>query len=355
MPDLSAFSDFMTTSPLAVWIAPLAILGIAFLAGLWTRRYMLPRLQRLAKTTAWEVDDILLDAVRGPIMLWSLLAGAYLALEFSPVSNRAVELAGRALQALWILSATWVGANVVTQLITQYASRWQVAMPMTSLTQNLSRIIIVGLGILVILDGLGVKIGTLLAALGVGSLAVALGLQDTLANMFAGVYIALSKHIRIGDYVKLDTGEEGYVRDITSRATKIVMLSNSMVIVPNAKLAQAIVTNFYLPDRELAVLVQVGVDYSSDLEQVERVTSEVGKEVMMSIPGGVPGFTPFIRYHTFGDFSINFTVILRGREFVDQHLLKHEFIKRLHARYQQEGIVIPFPSRTVYTKAGGRA
>jgi small-conductance mechanosensitive channel len=95
------------------------------------------------------------------------------------------------------------------------------------------------------------------------------------------------------------------------------------------------------------VLVEVGVDYASDLLQVERVVTEVGGEVMAEVPGGVPGFEPFIRYHTFADSSINFTVILRAKEFVDQYLIKHEFVKRLHTRFNDEGIVIPFPIRTI--------
>jgi small-conductance mechanosensitive channel len=128
------------------------------------------------------------------------------------------------------------------------------------------------------------------------------------------------------------------------------MLANNLVIVPNAKLAQAIVVNHHLPSHDLAVLVEVGVDYDSDLAHVERIVVEVGRAVMKDVPGGVPEFDPFIRYHTFGDSSINFTVILRGREFVDQYLIKHEFIKRLHARFDREGIVIPFPIRTVVAR-----
>ena len=153
--------------------------------------------------------------------------------------------------------------------------------------------------------------------------------------------------------MRLETGEEGYVIDITWRNTTIRALPNNIIIVPNSKLASAVIVNYYLPQREMAVLVQVGVSYDSDLEEVERVTVEVAKEVMREVEGGVPEFEPFIRYHTFADFSINFTVILRAREFVGQYLIKHEFIKRLHKRYQQEGIEIPFPIRTVYMKDEG--
>jgi small-conductance mechanosensitive channel len=130
------------------------------------------------------------------------------------------------------------------------------------------------------------------------------------------------------------------------------MLPNNTVLVPNAKLAQAIVINYHLPDKELAVLVNVGVDYESDLEQVERVTCDVARDVMRTVPGGVPQFEPFIRYHTFGESSIDFTVILRASEFVDQYLVKHEFVKRLHQRYRHEGIAIPFPIRTLVQRDG---
>jgi small-conductance mechanosensitive channel len=110
------------------------------------------------------------------------------------------------------------------------------------------------------------------------------------------------------------------------------------------------VLNYYYPEKELAVLVEASVHYSSDLKKVERVTMEVGKEIMKRVTGGVEGFDPFIRFHTFADSSINFTVILRGKEFVDNYLIKHEFIKALQERYAKEGIVIPYPIRAINTE-----
>jgi small-conductance mechanosensitive channel len=203
------------------------------------------------------------------------------------------------------------------------------------------------LGLLVILNGLGLSITPMLTALGVGGLAVALALQEPLANFFAGLFLTLAGQIRVGDYVKLDSGQEGYVVDFSWRSTRLRMLANNLIVVPNAKLAQAIVVNHQLPSQDLAVLVDVGVDYSSDLARVERIVIDVGRQVMTEVRGGVPEFEPFIRYHTFGDSSVNFTTILRAGEFVDQYLVKHEFVKRLHQRFNQEGIVIPFPIRTI--------
>ncbi len=165
---------------------------------------------------------------------------------------------------------------------------------------------------------LGVSITPMLTALGVGGLAVALALQEPLANLFAGIVIALARQVRVGDYVKLDTGVEGYITDFSWWSTRIRMLSNNMVLVPNAKLAQAIVTNYHLPAPDVVVPVDVGVDPASDLLQVERVTLDVGREVMREVPGGVKEFEPVIRYHTFAAANVGFSVTLGSKEFAGQ-------------------------------------
>ena len=324
-------------------LLPLAIVIVTLAAGYIVRQLVVLRLARRAKESQNHFADVVISVIKGPFIIWFLMLGIYLALQFSQLPPNVVILAGRVLLALGIFSVTLILANLATKLITMHSRKLEAALPATSLTQNVTRIIVFGVGILVILNSLGISITPILATLGVGGLAVALALQDTLSNLFAGFYIIASRQIKIGDYVKLDTGEEGYVTDITWRATQIKMLPNNVVLIPNEKLTKAIVTNYYLPDRELAVLVQVGVHYNSDLNKVEKITCEVAKEVMETVTGGVPSFVPFIRLHTFADFSINFTVILRAREFVDQYLIKHEFIKRLQKRYAKEGIIIPYP------------
>jgi small-conductance mechanosensitive channel len=304
-----------------------------------------------AARTRGDRDDIVVPELARRLPLWSLLLGAYLAAGFWPLQPNVENALTKTLFALMVVSLTLFCSSVVTKLTVLYGSTLQQALPVTSLTQNIVRGIVLTMGLLIVLNGLDLSITPMLTALGVGGLAVALALQDTLANLFAGVYVTIAGQIRVGDYVRLDSGEEGYVADIGWRSTRIRMLPNNLVLVPNAKLSQAIVTNYYLPDRELAVLVEVGVDYDSDLAHVERVTCEVAKGTLQSVPGGVVEFDPFIRYHTFSDSSINFTVILRAREYVDQYLLKHEFIKRLHNRYRREGITIPFPTRTIMRRS----
>jgi small-conductance mechanosensitive channel len=328
-------------------VLPLAVVAVTLAAGYIIRKIAFERLAKWSKDIAGGVGDIISSVIKGPFIIWVLMLGIYFALEVSTLPDRVVRVASQTLLVLGIFSVTLVLANLATRLIKIHSSRLETAMPVTSLTQNVARIVIFGIGILIILNALNIPITPILATLGVGGLAVALALQDTLSNLFAGFHIIAARQIKVGDYVKLDTGEEGYVTDITWRTTKIRMLPNNVVLIPNEKLTKAIVINYYLPDKEMAVLVNLGVHYNSDLEKVEKVTCEVAKEVMKTVAGGVPDFQPFIRYNTFGDSSIGFTAVLRAKEFVDQYLIKHEFIKRLQERYAKEGIIIPYPIRAI--------
>ncbi len=200
------------------------------------------------------------------------------------------------------------------------------------------------------MDKLGLEIGPALAGLGIAGLAAALALQDTLSNFFSSVYIAADRPIKIGDYIELASGEKGYVEDIGWRNTKIRTLPNNIILVPNAKLTQTILTNYNAPQKEMSIVIQVSVSYDSDLEKVERVTIAAARKVLKTVDGGVPDFEPFTRYHTFGDSGINFSVILRVKSFVDQYLITHEFVKELKRSYDKEKIVIPFPQRDVHIK-----
>ncbi len=339
-------------------IIPIGIIVAAFIVGLILRKIVMMRLLKLSEKTETEADDIVIRELNRPFIFWCLLIGLYFAVKITPLAEEWSAMAGRTIAVLTILSVTVFLSRLMIGILNMPTGRLRQLLPDSSLTQTMAKIFIYAIGVLIILNTLGISITPILTAFGLGGLAVALALQETLSNLFAGFYITMSRQIRIGDFVKLESGEEGYVLDIGWRATRVRMLPNNVVLIPNSKLAQSVITNYYYPEKELAVLVQAGVHYDSDLEHVERVTIEVGEEVMKTVQGGVPEFKPFIRYHTFGDFSINFTVILRAKEFVDNYMIKHEFIKRLHKRYQEEGIVIPYPIRAVnysQERAGNRA
>lgn len=324
-------------------LIPISIILLAFIIGLILRKIIFSRLAKWAEKTVTKADDIIIKELNGPFILWCLLMGLYFAAQTASLSAEWLDVIGRIIIVLAVASVTIFLARSSIGLLQMPSSRLREFIPTSTLTESLVKIFIYIFGVLIILNTLGISITPLLTAFGLGGLAVALALQETLSNLFAGFYISISRQIRVGDFIKLESGEEGYVVDIGWRATRVRMIMNNVVLIPNAKLAQSVITNYCFPEQEMAVRVQVGVHYESDLEHVERVTIEVGGEVMKEVKGGIPEFMPFIRYHTFDDSSINFTVILRAKEFVDNYLVKHEFIKRLHRRYKKEGINIPFP------------
>jgi small-conductance mechanosensitive channel len=318
--------------------------------GLILERIVLTKLKSWSLKTSWKGDDVIISSLQGVTFILTLVLTIYLLLNFLKLDIKLFGLLNKILIILVVFSVTIALSKLAIGFINLYAKQSSGIFFSTSIFTNLVKGIILTLGGLIILQTLGVSITPILTALGVGGLAVALALQPTLTNLFSGLQIIISRQIRTGDYIKLHSGEEGFVVDITWKNTTIKALPNNLIIIPNSTLASAIITNYNMPESEMSVLVAVGVSYKSDLEKVEKVTIEVAKEVLKTVNGGVKNFEPFIRYHTFSDFSINFTVILRAQQFVDQYLIKHEFIKKLHKRFLQENIEIPFPIRTVYLK-----
>jgi small-conductance mechanosensitive channel len=207
------------------------------------------------------------------------------------------------------------------------------------------------IGILIILNYLGISIAPLITALGVGGLAMALALQDTLSNLFAGIHILAEQAIRVGDFIRLETGQEGFVEDISWRTTRIRMLPNNMVIVPNNKLSQSVITNYNLPEQNMVLQVPVNVSYASDPDLVERVLLEEARKAQAEVPGLLADPAPSVRFLPgFGESSLAFSLLCNIREIADQNPVMDELNKRILKRFRQEGIEFPYPARTVYLR-----
>jgi len=332
-------------------VIPACLLLAALAAGYVLKRLLFRALQRWAQRTSSQVDVVLTRSIGGPIMIWSLMLGIYFATEALDLPERSTRLIEHTLLILTILSLTIMASRLAGNLIRHYGSRVPGATPVTTLTQNLAQLFIMLVGILILLRHFGVSITPILTAFGVGGLAVALALQDTLSNLFAGFYVSVAGQLRLGDYIKLNTGEEGYVTDISWRSTTIRALANNMIIIPNAKLAQAIVTNYYLPERRMSLLIPISVSYDSDPDHVERVLLEEVERAAGSIAGLLAEPAATVRLIPgFGDSALNFTLICQVAEFVDQFLVQHELRKRIWKRFRAERIEMPYPTRTVYLR-----
>lgn len=331
------------------WIVAAAYLGTGVIGAL-VLRGVLARLYRKAEQTRWRGGDIVVAFLR-LVAPWCLGVGfAWAAVLALPLRSTYRYDVDHALLAVIVVVVSLGSAKVAGAAVRAGATSHAGTSGSATIFVSITQVIVWTIGGLVLLDSLGVAITPLLTALGVGGLAVALALQDTLSNLFAGVHILASRKVQPGDFIQLDNGMQGYVVDTNWRSTIIRQLPNNVLVVPNATVASSIVTNYHLPEHEISVSVACSVSYESDLEQVERVTIEVGHEVMHEVNGAVTEHEPTVRYNTFGGSGISFNVGLRAADISAQALIIHEFIKRLHSRYQKEGISNSSPAETiVYT------
>lgn len=334
---------------------PIIISAVVFLTAavllFILRKVFTAALRRWATSTETTADDLLLKAIRYPSLFWVFAIALYLALATSEVPEPYMAYALKILYVTIILSVTVAVANITSGFVQRHLEGSAKDAPVTGLSRGIIKGVILVLGFLVILNSLGISITPLITALGVGGLAVALALQETLSNLFAGVHILIERPLKVGDYIELGSGEKGYVMDIGWRTTKIRKIGNNIVIIPNAKLAQSTITNYFMNEKRMSLLIPVGVSYDSDPEVVEEVLLDVAKSASGDIKGLLKEPPPIVRFSPgFGDSSLDFTLICQIGEFVDQYFVQSELRKRIFKRFKADGIGIPFPIRTVYLK-----
>ena len=301
-----------------------------------------------ARTTKHQVTGAVARATHWLPTLAALLISVRLAAPSLELSTSSSAFISAASQVVAILAVTAKLAILGGRIVRIVTSREDNPLPSSSIFVNLARGMIWIIGLLILLAALQISIAPLVTALGVGGLAIGLALQPTLENLFGGIQVLMSRQIDPGDFIRLESGEEGWVRDVTWRNTTIEMVSNDLVIVPNALIAKSRIVNFTSLDEQHIVVVPVGIAYDSDLEHVERVTAAVASATQREINGAVSDWEPPVRFHEFGDSAMNLRIVLRVERYDMRYPVLHAFIKRLHAAYAAEDIEIPYPQTTVH-------
>lgn len=332
----------------AWWKHPAQIAVLA-IAAWFTHRFVIRWLRRLTSRTKTKVDDIvidLLDSALRPVLLLAVVAAG---LNLLPLSRKFLDVSNRVLYLIALAVVLYYATRLLQIIVEQWLERTQAHESLRDPLRFVTRALFGVLAVMIVLDNLGISLTAVWTTLGVGSVAIALALQDTLANFFAGFYLQLDRPVRIGDYIKLEGGYEGKVEQMSWRSTRIRTVPNNTIVVPNSKLASAVITNYSLPEPRLALWIPIGVSYSADADQVERVLIEEAMAAAGNVPGLLSEPAPFVRFMPgFGDSSLNFTLICRITTYVDQYLVQHELRKRILSRFRKEGIQIPFPQRDVH-------
>ncbi len=348
-----AFADILLQNLDVIW--SLTVITLTFILAKAINYVLKKYAVKLTARTKTDLDDMLIKAMRRPILLGFVLYGFYYALTTTSYILPHAETVNMAFLFIEVFFTAYVIAKLIVTFIDWYAK--EVAVKTESKLDDhflppLKKVVYI-IALLVstifLMDRLGVEITTLIATLGIGGLAVALALQDTLSNFFAGSYTTLERSIRVNDFIQLETGETGYVTEIGWRTTKIRKLDNNIVIIPNNKLAQSKIINFDLQDGRMSVGLACGVSYSSDLEKVEKIALEEAEKIMEQHSKVDPKkYPPVVRYSEFGDSNIKFNIWFNVSQAADQFRVKHELIKALKKRFDKEGIVIEYPIVRVY-------
>lgn len=324
---------------IAACLIAAAVIGYAF-------KRLLGRWRRTART-AWA--DVTLAVIEQlPIPLF-VLGTLYAMLELFTLPGTLEKSGSEAIFAVVIVVIFFFLSRAVVAFLSHLAQRNPALERVTQPSVFVVRLLFVLLALIIILENLGVNLVAVWTTLGVGSVAIAFGLQETLSNVFAGLYIMADQPVSPGDYVKLDSGPEGYMVRTGWRATALRTLGNNLVYIPNASLAKAIITNYSKPEDRMSLTISVSVAYGTDPAKVQAALLGIVREATTA---GLEGLLAYPEPHArlipgFGPSTLDFQLGVQVRRFVDQFFVQSELRKRILERFAADGISMPFPTQTI--------
>ncbi|HEY6292384.1 MAG TPA: mechanosensitive ion channel family protein [Terriglobia bacterium] len=333
--------------PTVIDIAAVGTLLVAAVLMAFGLRHLCRRYARRLARTWGEFVFLLLEPLPIPLLV---LAALYAALEWFNLPRKWDHVGSEAILVLVIVVLFYVPAKVITLLLRRVKQKQPELERVTQPASFFVRVFFSLVAVIVILQNLGIHLTALWTTLGVGSVAVALALQDTLGNFFAGLYLLADRPVNPGDYIRVEpSGPEGFVVRIGWGSTWLRNGQNNMVVQPNSTLAKAVITNFSFPEERLQVSVQVGVAYGTDPRRVEKLLIDIVRQLEEE------GFEGVLKYPEptallapgFGASSLDFTLNVQARRLSDQTRVQSELRKRILERFSQEGITMPFPTQSL--------
>ncbi len=320
------------------YAGPVTIIFISLLAGIVLEFLIIRFIKAIISKTELSTDVSFAKSLRGMIVILSLCIGFYAISLQAQLDPDVKDTVKAILTTVVLLLVTSAAGRLAVNFVRIYQGKYKGMVSSISIFTNIAKLIVYTIGLLIVLQTLGISITPILTALGVGGLAVALALKDSLANLFSGLNIIASKQIKPGDFIKVNNTDEGYVQDINWRSTVLRTTSDSEIIIPNSKITDAIITNFSLPHHEISFTVPVRLGYENDLELAEKIAMEEAKKILLTKSAAVKEHEPTVRFAHLDDSAITMNVSLRAKVFADQFSLRHDFIKALHSRFIREGI-----------------
>ncbi len=314
--------------------------------------------RKLISRTDSTLDDLLLSIVLDKIKWLAVVAGAYLATqeitkatdERDVMARQILGYAEGIIFVCFVLVVTVLLIRIVNTSITyameRHAQRTSSKLneAIFPLIKRVVNTIVALIALIIVLDHFGQDVSSFVVSLGIGSLAIALAAQDTLANMIAGFVIMIDRPFRVGDRIQLPSGEVGDVYEIGIRSTKIPDFDNNLIVSPNADLIKGRVVNYSYPEQVIRVVVEVGVAYGTELDRAKLMMTSLAKQH----PDVLKDPMPEVYVVALADSSVNLRLVAHTDDFRKKFLVEASLREQIYNMFRAEGVEIPFPQRVVY-------
>jgi small-conductance mechanosensitive channel len=315
----------------------------------------------LARKTKTDLDDKIIEKLNTPLRLFATISAIYAAIQYSfpgfvffgmPVPSIYLvlfyALLAVAVNRVADVFLVWYGREIVPNTSSKVDNE------IFPFLRNIIKIAIYAIFAVFVLEQLGVAIAPLLAGLGIAGLAVGLALQDTLSNFFAGIHILTDKPFREGDFISLDNGVSGTIDTIGWRSSRIKNLDGNHIIIPNGKLSQSVITNYYAPDQKAQIIGEIGVSYEMDIDSVEKIIFDSIKLVQSRNDYFSKAEEPWVRFDKFGEYSLIFKYGYYVTKFEKRFGILKDLNRELFYTFKKNGIEIPFPVYTIRSETSGK-
>ena len=335
------------------WMKELLVSVIIF-ALFWVlakifRYFLVAWIPRITSFTNTGFIDSILNRVTPPVTLLIVFAGLYIAVRQLPLPENAHIIASGAVFIVNVIILTNIAYRITNEMLNWYAARVAerngvgLNRQIMPLLEKLVSIFLIFTALMIVLKHFNYDILSLVTALGIGSLAIGLAAKDTLANMISGFTLMIDRPFRIGDRIQLATGQWGDVVDIGLRSTKIKTGDNTLLIIPNSELCNTTLINLAFPDNSAKGRINVGIPHESDVEKAKKLLVEIAGEVseILAEPPPEAFFT------SYGDSALNMALFFWVKNYTEVFTASDRINTLIHRRFRENGIIIPYPTRTV--------
>ena len=336
----------------ASYIVAIIILVVFFILAQITNFLFNKVFKVLTAKTKNNTDDKIIKILNMPIFYSVVLLGVYQSFNYIGILTKYSDDFSRIIKSLavviWIYAIAKLVNVIISELGFKFAEKTKSTLDdeLMPLFQKLSNIIIFFAGIMILLKMWNIDITPLLASAGIAGFVIAFAAQDTLSHLFGGISIYFDKPFRVGDRVQLESGEIGDVLEIGIRSTRIKTFDETVVILPNSKIANSKIINYNQPASKIKEKITIGVAYGSDINKVKKMLLNIAENT----EGVEEDPEPSVYFTEFLDHALEFVIVTWVDSPKKKFTVKTKINEEIYRRFNEEGIQIPYPTQDIYLK-----